>query len=111
MSGYDEGLAYTPETPKTIGEWGDSVFGLATDRRRTIERASEEFAELIVALEEGASDATLCQEAADVCIVLMRMLNSLGFPDMINIKMAVNRGRSWEVDGNGHGYHRKFEEA
>lgn len=85
----------TPETFETIRQWANDTFGTATVDR-TIERAREEFDELM------EPDADKLEEAADVVITLC---NLPGLAAAVERKMAKNRRRTWNVRGDGTGYH------
>jgi NTP pyrophosphatase (non-canonical NTP hydrolase) len=65
-------------------------------------------AELLRATTIDLPDADeITEEAADVVIVLYRLAAMCGrdLHEVIDSKMAVNRGRKWKSDGTGHGYH------
>jgi hypothetical protein len=85
------------ETFETIPAWADETFG-PCGLQRSLERAKEEWAELI---EPGAD---IIMEAADVVICLLRLP---GIALAIDRKMAINRKRKWAVKGDGTGYHIK----
>lgn len=65
-------------------------------------------AELLAKLCIDDNDREAAIEAADVMITFMRMFERLGvdYHDMIDEKMAINRQREWNLDGQGHGYHK-----
>lgn len=88
------------ETIESIIAWGDEVFG-PVDPARAIERAGEEWAEMIDQ-QPGSMEHAI--EAADVIIVLMRLPL---IREAINTKMAKNRARKWKLMGDGTGYHIK----
>jgi hypothetical protein len=93
----DEGITQMRETFETIPTWADETFG-PCGLERSLERAKEEWAELI---EPGAN---IIEEAADVVICLLRLP---GIAAAIDRKMAINRKRKWAVKGDGTGYHIK----
>lgn len=82
------------ETFDTIAQWCEETFGSITPPR-IAERANEEMIELL-------ADPQRVEEAADVVIVLSRYP---GLWDAVQRKMAVNRGRTWRLMGDGTGYH------
>lgn len=87
-----------------IREWADETFGPCSPER-TVERASEEFAELVTEVtgkQYWTGDAVL--EAADVIITLARIP---GVTEAVDFKMAINKNRKWEKKGDGTGYHIK----
>lgn len=96
------------ETQESIGAWADEVFGPVSDLPRAVGRAGEELAELKEAA-ETLTPQDMIVEMADVVIVLMRLANVIGqdLGAAINAKMAINRKRTWNSDGTGHGYHVK----
>ena len=91
------------ETPKSVALWADATFGAST-ARRTIERAKQEFDELEATLERPHTARELALEAADVCIVLYRLIGGL-YPEAIDAKMTINRHRLWTLDGTGCAQH------
>ena len=100
------------ETVQTVTTWANTTFGQATIRTQ-IERAKKEFDELLDLLVVSGElpisaglpiDKKLAEEAADVCICLYRVIGTLD-PEAINKKMAKNRARKWQVDGNGTAQH------
>ncbi len=95
------------ETQRTITDWATHTFGEPPSDARVAARANEEMAELLRAVTSGQTPDKVIDEAADVVIVLYRLCDRLGGDLMaaIDAKMAVNRGRQWRTDGNGHGYH------
>lgn len=96
------------ETSKTIKAWGDETFGKAMDPVRLVERAEIEMAELKEALATGdMSEAG--KEAADVVILLHRLMGDLGkdLAKEVDAKMAINRTREWVSAGDGTGSHSK----
>lgn len=101
------------ETAKTINEWANEVFGPITDARYAVARANEEMAELIKEassrpgfFKQKLSDKS-AEEAVDVIICLLRILEESGFEAQASIerKMNINRLRVWKKDGSGFGQH------
>lgn len=85
------------ETIASIIQWGDDTFGPCSTQN-AIRRAWEEWREMI------DPDADVTIEAADVIICLLRIP---GIADAIQRKMTINRGRTWQLMGDGTGYHVK----
>lgn len=95
------------ENQKTISDWANEVFGPGGSNARVATRANEEMAELLRALTSNDNHPKAAEEAADIVIVLYRVATRLGVDLMeeVDRKMAINRGRIWERDNTGHGYH------
>ena len=95
------------ETSKSIYEWGQTTFGPVSDHNRVIARARLEFEELAEAVAQGASVDAIAAEAADVAILLNRLLGLLGreLGDEVDAKMKINRARKWTRNGDGTGRH------
>lgn len=94
------------ETVETVTIWANETFGEATIYAQ-IMRAKKEFNELLDLLVMSGGldvDKRLAEEAADVCICLYRVIGTLD-KDAINKKMAKNRARKWQLDGNGCAQH------
>ena len=91
------------ETPTTVAAWANATFGEST-LVRTVERARKEFDELEEAFCRNYTERELALEAADVCIVLYRLIGEL-YPEAIDAKMAINRHRIWKLDGTGCAQH------
>ncbi len=96
------------ETSASIKAWGDETFGKATDPVKLVERAEIEMAELKDALAAGDMPEA-GKEAADVVILLHRLIGDLGkdLGDEVDAKMAINRTREWVSAGDGTGSHSK----
>jgi hypothetical protein len=95
------------ETQKSISAWCDSTFGPA--KPLVIARRAEVgLAELVNAIRDCKSRPEIVEEAADVAIILRRLCNELGYDldHAVDLKMAKNRSREWNVDGNGDGRHK-----
>ena len=94
------------ETSKTILDWGDAIFGQVSAPIALARRAETELAELIEALEAGDTDEA-GKEAADVAILLHRLMGCLGKDLQIEVdaKMTINRQRKWRSAGDGTGGH------
>lgn len=97
------------ETQKTVTIWAAETFGPVGSNLAIAARANREMAELLAALVADDSDSRAVTEAADIVIVLYRMVDRLGGDLMAEIdrKMAINRARRWRLDGNGQGQHIK----
>ena len=95
------------ETSKSIYEWGHATFGEVSDNNRVIARARLEFEELAEAVAQGAAADEIAAEAADVAILLNRLMGLLGreLADEIDAKMKINRARQWTRNGDGTGRH------
>lgn len=94
------------ETSKTILDWGDETFGKVSNPIALAKRAEGELTELIEALEAQDFDEA-GKEAADVAILLHRLMGVLGkeLADEVNAKMQINRQRKWAKAGDGTGGH------
>ncbi|HVY90346.1 MAG TPA: nucleotide pyrophosphohydrolase [Hyphomonadaceae bacterium] len=96
----------TPETSKSIREWGDATFGEAKDLTALVARARGELDELEQAIR--ANDRReIGKEAADVVILLHRLvaLAGMDLSEQVDAKMAINRARKWKAAGDGTGGH------
>lgn len=93
------------ETMHSVQEWADKTFGPATMFVQ-VQRAQQEMHELMVAAMNNESPEKIAFEAADVVIVLYRLIAQLN-PEAINRKMAINRARKWHVGADGVGQHIK----
>ena|SRR5579871_1422985 len=95
------------ETSKTIYQWGADAFGEVSDLNRVIARARLEFQELAEAVAGGHPVDEIAQEAADVAILLNRLMGLLGreLGEEIDAKMKINRARTWLRNGDGTGRH------
>lgn len=97
-----------PETQGSIVRWAKRTFGVASERQ-LIERAFEELCEL---WDVGLQDDQR-EEWADTYIVLCQLADRLGTvlplseqqQEEVDMKMAVNRKRSWRVWDTGVGQH------
>jgi NTP pyrophosphatase (non-canonical NTP hydrolase) len=90
----------------TFRDWRDATFGDVRDLRALVRRAREELDELEQAIAAGdLGEAGL--EAADVVIVLHRLAALAGhdLAEQVDVKMAINRARSWKSAGDGTGEH------
>ena len=94
------------ETSSSILAWGDETFGKVSDPVKLVERAETELTELKEALLAG-DDAEAGKEAADVVILLHRLMGVLGkdLSEEVDAKMAINRQREWASAGDGTGGH------
>lgn len=97
------------ETQQSICTWANETFGTSYTNAGVAARANQEMSELLMALARDDSFSGAPEEAADVMIVLMRVFERFGttWQQEVDKKMAVNRGRTWKLDGSGHGYHVK----
>ena len=101
-------------TPTRISDWADRTFGRSDTNIRIAVRANEEMSELLRALSTDDHHPKAAEEAADVFIVLYRLVRNLNADifEEIDKKMAKNELRTWQLDDTGHGYHvRKKEEV
>lgn len=101
------------ETQQTISEWAEATFGACGSNMRVAVRAQEELTELLRALSVDDDHPKAAEEVADVVIVLQRLATRLGIDLWAEVerKMLVNRGRTWKMDGTGHGYHVREKET
>ncbi len=93
------------ETVQSVTDWANTTFGEATIEAQ-YERAKKEWDELKEAIEAGIPTEKIAIEAADVVICLYRIIGTLR-REAVNEKMAKNRARKWELDGNGCAQHVK----
>jgi rRNA maturation endonuclease Nob1 len=95
------------ETQHTISAWADETFGNSGSNLRVAIRANQEMAELLRELSFDDTNPKAPAEIADVVIVLSRLATRLGvdLQHEINQKMAINRQRTWTLDGTGCGQH------
>ena len=95
------------EDQYTISRWADDTIGPVGSNLSVAQRARKEFDELYRALEENDWHPKAAEEVADVVIILYRLADRLvvDLHAEIDRKMAVNRKRTWLLDGNGHGQH------
>lgn len=96
------------ETVQSVTEWANQTFGKATSQAM-MDRAKKEWDELLDLFHppdhtECCIPKKVAEEAADVCICLYRVIGTLD-PEAINKKMAKNRARKWQVDGQGCAQH------
>jgi len=97
----------TIESSATIASWGERTFGQVSDLRLLIERAQEELQILQHAVEEGSTARDVAAEAAEVAILLHRLVGLYGteLSFAVDEKMARNRTRIWSLAGDGTGRH------
>lgn len=97
------------ENSQSICDWGDSVFGKADTLKAYAIRAQEELRELIEAIDASETEEEIVGEAADVTILLHRLVGTIGLDlySAVDNKMTINRQRQWGKDGNGTGRHIK----
>lgn len=96
------------ETIASVTAWANETFGPATIWTQ-VNRALQEMDELVKLFPGGLANhkdfqAKIAEEAADVCICLYRVIGTLD-KEAINKKMAKNRDRKWNVDGQGCAQH------
>lgn len=89
------------ESVQSVTTWANETFGPATIEVQ-IDRAWKEFRELLQL--RGLDTDKIAEEAADVCICLFRVIGTLD-QEAVNKKMAKNRARKWQVDGQGCAQH------
>lgn len=96
-----------PETSGSIRAWGRATFGDPETLAPLVERARQELDELAEAVAAGEPDQAVMLEAADVAILLHRIVGILGgeLGDAVDAKMAINKARRWSVAGDGTGSH------
>ncbi|MEX0300152.1 MAG: dATP/dGTP pyrophosphohydrolase domain-containing protein [Kordiimonas sp.] len=94
------------ETQKSVAEWAEQTFGPAKDHSVLVTRAISEMEELLEAVENNDT-AEIGKEAADVAILLWRLMeqNGLDLSQEIMKKMQENRTREWAPKGDGTGKH------
>ncbi len=94
------------ETSNTIRVWGDATFGEVKDLTALVSRARGELDELEEAI-RARDMAEAGREAADVVILLHRLVALAGMDlnEQVDTKMAINRARTWNVEGDGTGGH------
>lgn len=97
------------ETQQSISQWAHETFGDPVSNLSIAKRAEKEMKELLTSLEFLDRNTHAPVEAADVIIVLMRLFERFGttWQAEVDKKMAVNRARTWVLDGEGHGSHVK----
>lgn len=101
-----------PETYKLtiqedINQWCEETFGPVATNLSIAVRANEEMAELLTCLNRNDNDQKAIEEAADVVICLYRLVARMrgNLDEAVVSKMEKNKGRTWMIDGNGHGQH------
>ena len=96
------------ETQESICAWAEEAFGPVKDPVVLVDRAAVELAELREAV-TGNNEIEIGKEAADVAILLARLVNqfSLDLELEVTRKMAENRKRQWTPKGDGTGSHIK----
>jgi NTP pyrophosphatase (non-canonical NTP hydrolase) len=118
------------ETQQSVSEWGQSVFGRASDPALLVGRALNEFAELMEVLlpERIAKEFTeicdslrarvrtpknkdiraeVANELADIVVVLLQAAEGYGVDllGVVDAKMEINRSRKWKIIQGGIGQH------
>ena len=98
------------ETSSSIAQWAELAFGPVSDLTALVTRAEQELAELNAAILSGSSTDNIEAEAADVTILLHRIVAEGAdgeLSDAVDAKMAINRARKWQPAGDGTGKHIK----
>lgn len=92
------------ETQDGIVSWANNTFGSSFSNLSIAARACQEMGELLMCLAADDDDCHAVEECADIVIVLLRIADNHGMKlaDAIDRKMAINRGRTWELRGNRH---------
>ncbi|GHB36549.1 hypothetical protein GCM10007094_27720 [Pseudovibrio japonicus] len=95
----------TIESSESITAWGEQTFGKVSDLNALIERAREELEVLQQAIENGDSVRDVVADAAEIAILLHRLVGLHGaeLSFAIDEKMARNRTRIWSLAGDGTG--------
>ena len=95
------------EDQYAIAAWAEEAFGPVASNARLAARANEEMSELLRCLTTDDDGPGAGEEVADILIVLSRLGRNMGFniDDEVDKKMAINRSRTWDRTGTGHGYH------
>lgn len=91
------------ESQRSIAAWAEHMFG-QVNVPGLVARANEEMSELVTAAyDPGASSQEIATEAADVAIMLLQIVEALGYDLLqeVDAKMALNRGRRWTMTGTG----------
>ncbi|MFC3053418.1 pyrophosphohydrolase domain-containing protein [Kordiimonas pumila] len=101
-------MTHAHETQSSIQKWADTTFGPAYDQSVLVDRAAIEITELKEAVVNN-NLIDIGKEAADVIILLMRLLENYGLDmqDEVTKKMQENRNRKWRAKGDGTGSHVK----
>jgi len=94
------------ENSQSILVWGDATFGTVSDPVKLAIRAQAELDELVEAIAAEEKNE-IAKEAADVAILLHRLMGFYGFDlgSEVDRKMTINRARQWEAAGDGTGSH------
>lgn len=99
------------ETQQTVTDWQEATFG-PTTTWQAFQRMQKEYWELrdLLHAEDNGMNVTHEQrmgELADVLITLYRVARYAGVDlnAAVNLKMAINRKRTWVVDETGNGQH------
>lgn len=88
------------ETLETINQWAEETFGPIDSELAVLYRLNKELLELEDAILDDF-DEQIKIEAADCIVILMRLTDW----ETIEKKMAINRARKWELNGDGTGQH------
>ncbi len=97
----------TIESSASITAWGERTFGQVADLNALIMRAREELEALQLAVENGDSSRDVASDAAEIAILLHRLVGLHGaeLSFAVDEKMARNRTRIWSLAGDGTGRH------
>ena len=76
------------ESSESIAQWGEKVFGPVESLNSLIDRAEQEMVELRKSVSSNKSAEEIADEAADVAILLHRLVGIKG----LNLTEAVNKG-------------------
>lgn len=103
------------ETQRTISDWGVQTFGYPKSPKHITDRMLEEVEELKQVIEAGNfgtqfSYERLADECADIYIVMVQMMDTIGYDlhACIDHKMHINRhDRKWKLHGDGTAQHIK----
>lgn len=95
------------ESSADIALWAEETFGPVKDLGDLVRRAGEELRELQGAISESESFDNISLEAADVTILLHRIVSLCGndLDESVDRKMQINRSRLWAPSGDGTGQH------
>ncbi len=99
-------MATAAETQQTVAKWAQDTFGPVNDHKVLVTRAITEMQELLEAV-ENKDTAEIGKEAADVTILLWRLmqLTGLDLNEEVTKKMRENRTEKWAPKGDGTGKH------
>lgn len=95
------------ENSATIAHWAETTFGPLNSLATLVDRAQQELSELRETLARNGSPSEIAHEAADVTILLHRLVALAGhdLSAAVDDKMSINRQRRWMPSGDGVGQH------